>query len=148
MKKIFTVSIISLSLVCLLTGCSSKKTLTCTISEDTNSMLSMSQTVNAVFSGSKVTNLNQNIKMTVNDEYTSYIDQMADGVRNQYADIKDKSGVEFDVKVTDNVIDTTLNAELAKLDDETKNKLKITNYDSVNYEDAKKELEELGYTCK
>ena len=150
MKNVLKASILSLSLAFLLTGCESKssKTLSCSLSNDVNSMMSMSQTIEAVFKGSELTDINQNIKMTVKDDYVSYIDSMADGVRNQYEEIKDKDGVEFKVEVKDNVIDTTLNAELKKLDDAAKKKLSINNYESETYENAKKSLEAAGYTCK
>ena len=151
MKKILKASILSFALLFLLTGCEStaeKKTLSCTMSEDTNDMFSMTQTVETVISDNKATNINQNIKMNVNADYVAYIEAMAQGVRDQYADVQGKDGVEFDVKVEGNVISTTLNAELDKLDDETKTRLSMNGSDSLSYEAAKKSMEKSGYTCK
>ena len=149
MKNVLKTSLLILSLMVLFTGCGSKtKTLSCSMSSDVNTMMSMTQTIEAIFNGSELTNINQNIKMSVKDDYVSYIESMADGVKAQYDTVKDKDGVEFKVDVKDNIIDTTLNAELKKLDDETKKKLNISNYESETYENAKASLEKLGYTCK
>lgn len=149
MKNILKNSVIALSFLFLLTGCSkSTKTLTCTMSDEVDDKMSLTQTIVTKFDNDTVTNIDQNIKMTVKDDYVSYIEQMAEGVRNQYADIKDKDGIVFDVKVNGNVIDTTLNAELSKLDDASKKKLNVNGSSKSTYEEGKKSLEQAGYTCK
>lgn len=149
MKKIVSSLLLSVTLILVSTGCASEsKTLTCTMEDNANNMFSMVQTEEAVFDGDKLVQLNQNIKMTVKDEYVQYIENMAQGVRDQYAKIQDKDGVKFSVTVEGNVIDTTINAEIAKLDDETKAALSMKNIESTTYAGGKKSLEQVGYTCK
>lgn len=145
MKKslYFGVAIIG---TCLLSGCGSK-TLVCTRSNDYSDEMKMNQTVKASFKGDHVSKLSIDMDVTLGENYMEYRDELKASVQDEFESLKDTDGVSYNAVDTNNGFKFNLDANISKLDDNSKKELDIVNTEQ-SYDDAKKEFESEGYTCK
>lgn len=146
MKNVLKLGIPTLALLLLVSGCGNTKVLKCTMSDSTDGM-ELSQTIKATFKKDAVTKMDMEMKMTVDDEFKDYIDDMADGLKSEFSNLEDQKGVNISTDTNGNVVTFKMTADLSKMDDEAKEELDMVGT-SETYDQAKKELEEEGYTCK
>lgn len=152
MKKlgIFLLGVFAIGMV---TGCgnNSPKTLVCTTTEN-SSGLKMDQEITAVFKGKKVDSLKLTVDSKADDDaIKENWDSFAEILKEQFAG-KDAEGIKVS---TDNDKDNysykvTIDVDVTKASDKD---LKEFNLDGIadaqdSIEDAKKDLETAGYTCK
>jgi hypothetical protein len=145
MKK----SLILLAMVVMIgfaTGCQKEKVLDCSMSQDSTGM-KMSQNIKAVFKGNNVKSITLSMDVELEDTYKSYSDTIISGVETQFEDYKDMKGVTFETKKTDDGINVKLEANIDKMDDDSKEALDIVDT-KADYDKSKTELEDDGYTCK
>lgn len=128
------------------TGCSKEKVLNCSMTQDTTGM-KMSQDVKATFKGNDVKSISLSMNVELEEAYKSYSDTIISSLDNQFKNYKDKKGVTFSTKKTDDGINVSIKADISKMDDEAKKALDIVDT-KANYDESKKELEKEGYTCK
>ena len=150
MKKMVKLGVFAALALVLVTGCGSKsneKVLTCTMTDDSNSMMEMNQTVKATFSKDKATKVNLVMKVKLSDEYKSYAKTFSTMLESQFTKLKDQKGVSYKTDSKDNVITFTLDADLTKMDDEAKDALDIGDTTGT-YKETKKAFENEGYKCK
>lgn len=128
----------------------STKTLECTMT-DSETGMKMKQTMKVSFKNNSITKLGMATKITLDDEYMDYIDMLESSLEEefetQFADYMDKKGVTMNNKTKGNVLLFELEADLTKMDEETKEELDMVGK-SDSYDEVKKSFEEEGYTCK
>ena len=131
---------------CLLSGCGSK-TLVCTRSNDYSDEMKMNQTVKTSFKNDHVSKLSIDMDVTLGENYMEYREELKTSVQDEFNDLKDTDGVKFSTVDTSNGFKFNLEANVSKLDSTSKKKLDIIDTEQ-SYDDAKKEFESEGYTCK
>lgn len=145
MKKFFVVSVIVIT-IGFLTGCgNSSKTLKCT-KDDSATGMKMNQKVNVDFKGKDVTKMEILETVTVEDSYTSYINELKSAFESQFANYNNKKGISMDTKTDGNQIKISISADFATMDEDAKETLDIVNT-KAEYDDMKKAFEAQGYTC-
>lgn len=83
----------------------------------------------------------------LDNTYQPYIDQIEQGIKDDYKDIIDQKGVHLETeKKNDNQIDVTLTATFSNMDNDTKEYFDMIPLES-GIEEYKKTMEEKGYTC-
>lgn len=126
------------------------KTLECTIT-DSETGMDMKQTIKATFRNNSITKFGLTTTVTLDDDYKDYMDLFKDTFEEQFesefGDYKDKKGVSMDTTTSDNIFTFNLEADLTKMDEETKEILDMTD-NSETYEEVKASLKKEGYTCK
>ena len=146
MKKIALYSVIIVSII-LSIGCNQKtQKLHCTIIESSYENLELQEAMNITFKGNKVIKMSIYSEIEISGSYMNIVDDLAASLKEHYADLEGKKGIEFKTTNTDNILSITINADLKKMNSEAKNALGIGSvYQSLK--DTKKELENEGYTC-
>ena len=146
MKKYVSI-FLTIITITLLTGCGSKtKTLTCT-KEETATGMNIKQTVNVNFKKSDVAQLKILETITVEEAYTTYIEELKDVFESQFANYNDKKGISMNTELKDRNIEISIVADFKEMDDAAKASLDIVNT-KANYDDMKKTFENQSYTCK
>ena len=146
MKKriVVLVSIIALGLTA---GCGKKgKVLECTKSES-QSGLTMKQTIKANFKGNNVEDITINMDAVLPEAYAAYKSTFIKTYESSFASYKKLKGVDVKVSETKDGINIKLTADLSKMDSDAKDKLDIVNT-KASYSKSVKELEAEGYKCK
>ncbi len=132
----------------ILTGCGGTETLSCT-KEDEAATGKTVTTMDATFEGNKTTKVDMNITMELKDQYKDYKDQMVTALENQFATYKDQEGVEIKTSSKDSKVSVDLKVDTTKMkDSDAKSLLGFGTDSKQSKEDAKKSLEDEGYTCK
>ena len=144
MKKSFYLGAI-LASTCLLSGCS--KVLVCERSNDYNEEMKMNQTIKVTFKKNTITNLTMDMNINLSNDYLEYKDELISSVEDEFANLKDTKGIAYSTKDNSNGFTFNLNADIANLDEDTKNELDLVNT-THSYKEAKEEFENEGYTCK
>lgn len=147
MKRFLKLGIPVLSLTLLLTGCGNTKTLECSMKDDSNDGMVLNQKVKVSFDGDNVTKVDMDMKMTVDEEYSDYMDMMEDSLKEQFEDIESKKGITLKTSTKGNDINISFVADLTKMDKDTKEELDIVDTEA-SYDEAKKTFEDEGYSCK
>lgn len=145
MKKIFLQTFLLMGCV-LLTGCSTK-TLKCNITTESSSTFRLVENLDLTFSGNKVTKMEISDEIHISGNYVNYIEELEESLHQKYEELENKKGVNIVTKNTEDVISVNINADLKKMDKETKEAFNIFNT-KQSLSETKKELEEKGYTCK
>ena len=146
MKNFLKVSVLALVLV-LVSGCgSSGKVLTCTQTEEESGM-KMVNTVKMTFEKDKATKLDMEVKITLDDEYKSYMSMFTSAFESQYKSLKEEKGVSYKSDTKGNTATFTVNADLTKMSKDAKDKLGFGDA-TGSYSDNKKAAEKEGYKCK
>lgn len=146
MKNFLKVGVLALVLV-LVSGCGAKgKVLTCTMTNEETGMKS-DQTMKVSFKDNKASKVNMTMKMTLDDEYASYLSSVKSMMDSEFEEFTSKTGVKYDSKADKNTININLELDVTKL---SESDLKDMNFDNSlgTYDEVKKSLEESGYTCK
>lgn len=145
MKKYLNIVFLFTILVSL-TGCAKEKQLECS-KVDTKEGMTMNQTINVTFKNSNVSNLKLNIDVQMDEKYQNYIDIMVENVESSFKKYNDKKGVKINNTKKENGFMFSFEGDLKEMDKDTKESLDMINT-KLKYSDAKKELENDGYTCK
>ncbi len=143
MSKKILLGFVATAMLFSLTGCG--KSLECTMSEEGDGM-TMTQTMNVGFNGDKAANLKADISVKLDEQYTDYIDEFEDTLKEQFKDFE-QSGMTLDVKSGKDNVSVIIEADFENMTDEQKNEIGF-NSESNNYDDIKSSLEDSGYTCK
>ena len=131
---------------CILSGCGSK-TLQCTRSNKYSDEMEMNQTVKATFKGNHMAKLSMNMNTTLGEKYMEYREELKTSVESEFENLKDTNGITFKTQDTSNGFTFTLEANINKLDSNSKKEFDIVNVEQ-SYDDAKKEFESKNFTCK
>lgn len=131
---------------CLLSGCGTK-TLVCSRNNDYNEEMKMNQTVKAAFKNNSVSKLSMEMNIELGENYLEYKEELKTSVEDEFTNFKDVKGITYSTKDTSNGFTFNLEANIDKLDNESKQNLDIINTEQ-SYSDAKAEFESEGYTCK
>lgn len=145
MKKIVLCSFL-LIIIGFQTGCNKVEKLHCNKAEATSENLELKESLNITFKGNEVTQMTIYSEIKVSGSYVNYIDDLATSLKQQYVNLEGKKGIEFKTSNIDNVLSVTIDADLKKMDADAKKELSIGSV-RQSIKDAKKELEEAGYTC-
>ena len=146
MKNFLKVGVLALVLV-LVSGCGAKeKVLTCTMTNEETGMKS-DQTMKVSFKDNKASKVNMTMKMTLDDEYASYLSSVKSMMDSEFEEFTSKTGVKYDSKTDKNTININLELDVTKV---SESDLKDMNFDNSlgTYDEVKKSLEGSGYTCK
>lgn len=146
MKKKFMLCVPVLALGLLTSGCGNTKVLECTMSEDNDGM-EMSQVVKATYKKDALSKVDMTMKITVDEEYSEYMDLFASSLTSEFDELEDQKGVTMNTETKDNTLTFSLVADLNSMSDEAKEELDMEE-DAGTYDEAKKYFEEEGYTCK
>lgn len=147
MKKILRLGIPTLALIFLVSGCGKTKVLECSMKNNSTDGMEMSQIIKATFKNDAVTKMDISVNVEVDDEYKDYTDELEESLKSEFSNLEDKKGIEIKTNTKDNVISFKITANLSKMDDAAKEELDMVGT-SETYDEAKKELESEGYTCK
>lgn len=146
MKKSLVLVAIIISLGCL-SGCGNKsKVLECTM-DNSQSGMKMDQTIKTTFKGKEVKSFSVNVDVEVDEQYKNYLDTIITSVESQFTNYNDKKGISVKTNKNDKGFVVTFEADLDKMDKETKEDLDMVDT-KATYDEAKKEFEKEGYTCK
>lgn len=147
MKKAVLCSLVLVMMI-LFAGCNSKtQKLHCTKTETSSENLELKEALNITFKGNEVTKMSIYSEIEISGTYINYVDDLWTILKEQYANLEGKKGINFSTNSTDNILSVTIDADLKQMDKEAKKELSIGSVrQSVN--DAKKELEMSGYTCE
>ena len=145
MKKGLYIGVALLS-TCLLSGCGSK-TLKCTRENNYNDEMKMNQELKVSFENNKVTKLKLDTKVILNNDYAEYKDTFKTQLEDEFKEIKEAEVFKYSSKDNNDVFVFTIEENVNKMNKETKDKFNIINPEQ-SYDEAKKEFENNGYTCK
>lgn len=119
------------------------KTLSCTM----NQTITMSSDYNLVYKGNKLQKMNMTMEMDLGD-YSYYKDQLLEQFESEFADQIDQinaDGGKASISSTDDSILIEISASRSGVS----TMLSVDEQDEdYSYENMKKEIESLGYTCK
>ena len=145
MKNLLKLSVIGCSLI-LFVGCGNKKTLKCSLT-DNSDIVKGKNIIEAVFKEDEIVKITLGVESTFDEDYVSYMDSMVDAFDDEYEELSKKKGVSYKTTKKDKTINMILSADLTKMDEETKTEFNFIG-NSESYKEAKKQLEDEGYTCK
>ena len=145
MKNILKICLISFSLL-LLVGCGNKKTLKCSLSDDSE-VIKSTNTINTTFKDDEIVKIVLGSETTFSSDYKSLIDDMIETFDNEYKELSSEKGITYNTTKKDDTVKMTLSIDLDKVNDEIKEEYRYIG-SSETYDGVKKELEEQGYTCK
>ena len=134
-----------------ITGCS-EKTLKCSRENNAyDDQMKMSQSLNVSFNGDKASSLVFTMNVLLNEELIdgnpNIASELADTASSEFDDIKNKHGISYSLSKKDNGFNSKLKINFNKVDDDTKKKIYLINYQS-SYSSIKSSLERDGYSCK
>ena len=153
MKKKMMLCVPVLALGLLTSGCGNKKELNCTMTDDTVGA-KMEQNIKVVFGKDSVSKLQMTMTMTIDEEYSSYMDTFVDSLEEQFSSMEEQKGITVNTDTKDNVISFEVVADVDKMDDAA---MEALDFEGINeklddideaYQELKEELEGEGYTCK
>jgi len=145
MKKIATLLVMIIAL-CLLSGCSSSKKLTCERSyEQAESQITEKVTID--FKNDAVVSLNHEIRNTLPDSQKDFLSFAKQAQESAMKLFKDEKGITTTVTSDNLTIITVMKVEPTKLSKEMKATLDMDENVAV-YESAKKFYTESEFTCK
>ena len=130
--------------ITILTGCGDK-TLSCTKEEDISAGKA-TETQVITFSNDKINLYEAEMTIELNDAYKEYADLLLNSLEEPFSKFKDKKGIEYKTSKKDNSISITLNGEYSQMDEDTKKSFGVA--ENYSFNEAKKSLENDGYTCK
>ena len=151
MKKFRNFAIV-LAIVVLASGCGNSKKLTCSMKDDMSGM-ETSQNVTVNFKDEKVEKINLSIDFSITDDsIKENFDEFSKMLDEQYENMESSSAVKLttksDKKNYKYNVTININAKDAKEEDLDQYGMSNLVDSKVSIEDAKKEFEDLGYTCK
>lgn len=137
--------------ILLVSGCSSKKSLTCTM-ETTDSGLKMTQTIGATFKNDKISNMEMKLEAkAVESSIKENWDLFISSLDSEFKNYKNSDGISVKTQNDKNnyIYNFSINIDLnrAKEDDLLGLDLDIKD-SSDTYESFKEEATKEGYTCK
>lgn len=147
MKKVVLCSLV-LAMLILFTGCNNKtQKLHCTKTDTSSENLELKEAFNITFHGNEVTKMSIYSEIEISGTYVNYVDDLWAILKEQYANLEGKKGINFSTNSTDNILSVTIDADLKKMDKDAKKELSIGSV-RQSVKDAKKELEMSGYICE
>lgn len=147
MKKVLVLGSLFLG-TAILTGCGGAETLSCT-KEDEAATGKTITTMDATFEGNKTTKVDMNVTMELKDQYKDYKEQMVKALETQFASYQDKDGVEVKTDSKDSSVSVNVKVDTTKMKDaDAKSLFGFSTKSKQSKADAKKSLEDEGYTCK
>ena len=144
MKRMLVTIAVVISLVAV-TGCGSKKTLTCTKSSTDAGFVNEEKAV-FEFENDRIKTATETISVTAEGENAEYIDSYykndsAQAIVEKYKNVK---GIEASVESDNNKITVTIKRTPAEMSEETYEQEAM----GENYDSTKAIFTEKGYTCK
>jgi len=132
----------------VLTGCGGTETLSCTKEDDAATGKTITK-MDATFEGNKTTNVDMTVTMELKDQYKDYKDQMVKALETQFASYQDKDGVEVKTDSKDSQVSVNVKVDTTKMkDSDAQSLFGFSTKSKQSKDDAKKSLENEGYTCK
>ena len=149
MKKIFLLSFTFL-LCLILSGCSNKNELTCSITQKDNGA-TMRQTVNVRFAEERVSNIKMTIHTQVSEEVSeSDWNNLVEMLDSEYEEV-DHTGFQLtkDNNSSDRTYNITMNVDVSKANEEDLSEYGIENLvdAQLTYDAVKEQMEKSGLTC-
>ena len=144
MKKVAVLSAVLFLLIC--TGCSKTETLKCT-QEVPGEGMTLTQIMNVNMKDNIVTEVEFGTEITVEEEYSDYIEATVKSLEEEYGLYKDVKGVSFTNKQNGNQLKAIVKVKLNEVSDEDKTKF-AWNYGKQAKENLKTDFENQGFTCK
>lgn len=142
MKRILMTVALGVTLVTL-TGCGSKKTLTCTETVSENGFTRTNELIYN-FEDDKVKSATQTSSVVAEKDFAEYIEEYKNSAQTTADKYNSQSGLEAKVEADNNKISLTVNMTPSKMSEaDSKSYNMGENYDSMKYI-----LTEQGYTCK
>lgn len=134
-----------IGMLCL-TGCGTK-TLNCSMINDANEELKMTQNIITTYKKDALTRMDMRIIVDFSDNYASYSDDLEKNLKETYKDYEGKKGIQIDTKRKDKKVTLTFMADLEKMDNDTKKDFNLVGT-GEKISEVKADLEQQGYTCK
>ncbi len=134
-----------IGMLCL-TGCGTK-TLNCSMLNDANEELKMTQNIITTYKKDTLTRMDMRIIVDFSDNYASYSDDLEKNLKDTYKNYEGKKGIKIDTKRKDKTVTLTFMADLDKMDNDTKKDFDLVGT-GEKLSEVKADLEQQGYTCK
>ena len=134
-----------IGMLCL-TGCGTK-TLNCSMLNDANEELKMTQNIITTYKKDTLTRMDMRIIVDFSDNYASYSDDLDKNLKDTYKNYEGKKGIKIDTKRKDKTVTLTFMADLDKMDNDTKKDFDLVGT-GEKLSEVKADLEQQGYTCK
>jgi len=132
----------------MLTGCGGTEQLSCTKEDDAATGKTITK-MDATFEGNKTTTVDMTVTMELKDQYKNYKDQMVKALETQFSSFQDKDGVEVKTDSKDSEVSVNVKVDTTKMKDaDAKSLFGFSTKSKQSKDDAKKSLENEGYTCK
>ena len=144
-KSLLFLSAIVLT-VLLVTGCGSKKVLSCSIS-GTQSGVKYYQDMDATFNGNKVTKIYMKMAFDISEFPESYKSTLESSMKTTYENMYKKEGSTVKVETKGNDILVYIDMDLDKMSEADKAALNVVDTKGT-YSATKLDMEKSGYTCK
>ncbi len=145
MKKVFLITSLVI-LASLISGCG-KETLTCTMNQD-NSMAKMKQEIIATFNGNKAKTVEAIITMEMDKSYKNHMNDLKSSIEEEMKDYEKQYDVKTKISVDGTTLKYSMEADSDKMSKEARTLFGFDTNAKQTKDDAKKQLEEAGYTCK
>ena len=146
MKKGLGILLVSVFTL-VLCGCGGNKVLECST---TTSSYGINATINlkANFKGNEITNMSTETVATVSDTYLPYMNTFVESFKETYdTDTYKQEGITTEVTSDDKAIYANVYYDLAKMSDEAKENLNMSDVYGT-YDATRDAMIEQGYTCK
>lgn len=144
-KYIIIGCLILLGIFLLLMIPKSKNKLECTMQNSNNTGI-FSRTYVATFKNNKLDNLVFELKNTPTERFIDMLDSIYNNYNSQLKDLKNAGGYEYKIEKDNNHIYYKATIKLNEIPKSTEDIIHYTK--NWNYKDLKKDLENIGYTCK
>lgn len=144
MKKVLLIAF-SLLTISMLTGCGAE-TLTCTKSDD-NEMMKMEQKIIATFKKDKAKTVEAIFTIEADKSYENYMDELKSSIEEEMDEYEKTYDVDTKIDVDGTTLTYQMKADSDKMSEEARS---LFGFDTEkgSKEDAQKQLEDEGYTCK
>ena len=144
MKKVLLIAF-SLLTISMLTGCGAE-TLKCTKSDD-NEMMKMEQKIIATFKKDKAKTVEAIFTIEADKSYENYMDELKSSIEEEMDEYEKTYDVDTKIDVDGTTLTYQMKADSDKMSEEARS---LFGFDTEkgSKEDAQKQLEDEGYTCK
>ena len=141
MKKYLSIVLVAIFAL-VITGCGSKQTIKCSMSQSTTGY-KMTSDIDISLKDSKFDNMNMVINVTIDDSYLSYKDMLVSSLESEFSGFEQAYGAKVSIKDTDKGAKITIS-----MNREEAEKFYGSKAEKITKKEVIEEFEGQGYSCK
>ncbi len=140
------VVIFNICILLLLVGCNHSKVLQCEKLEKMNG-LDYNNSIKLIFEEDKLKQENMIMTVSLDEQYNAYLDTIMVNFESNFQEYHNIKGIDYTMDKTSNGFKLNLVLNIDEMDDSAKEKLGFLDLSS-DYDSARRQFKNEGYTCK